>query len=91
MMVGGLIGTWGYVRYGYQWWFQEMSGYDVPYTSGYGGQHIFIIPELDTVIVTAADYSNTDGLGEQTSRIMRLVEYWIVPALLPATTLAGGQ
>jgi CubicO group peptidase (beta-lactamase class C family) len=81
--------VWGYVRYGYQWWFEEMSGYDVPYTSGYGGQHIFIIPELDAVIVTAADYSNTDGLGEQTGRIMRLVEYWIVPALLPATSLAG--
>jgi CubicO group peptidase (beta-lactamase class C family) len=82
--------VWGNVRYGYQWWFQEMSGYDVPYTSGYGGQHIFIIPELDTVIVTAADYSNTEGLGEQTDRIMQLPQLWILPALLPATTFAGG-
>ncbi|MGD2152196.1 MAG: serine hydrolase, partial [Gemmatimonadales bacterium] len=32
----------GDVRYGYQWWFEEMSGNDVPYTSGYGGQHIFV-------------------------------------------------
>ncbi len=81
--------VYGQVRYGYQWWFQEMSGYDVPYTSGYGGQHIYIVPELDAVIVTAADYSNTEGLGVQGERIARLAYYWIVPALLPATTVAG--
>jgi CubicO group peptidase (beta-lactamase class C family) len=43
----------GTVRYGYQWWFNRMAGYDVTYTSGYGGQHIYIVPELDMVPTTA--------------------------------------
>ena len=81
--------AWAPKRYGYQWWFLEMAGYDVPYTSGYGGQHIYIVPELDAVIVTAADYSDRSGMAEQRVRIMRLPEVWIVPALLPATTLAS--
>ena len=83
--------TWGDVRYGYQWWFQQMNRHDVPYTSGYGGQHIFIIPELNAVIVTAADYSDRSGMAEQRVLIMRLAQYWIVPALQPATTVAGGR
>jgi len=79
----------GDVRYGYQWWFEEMSGNDVPYTSGYGGQHIFVVPDLDTVIVTAADYSDSSGMSRQRAQIMYLVEHWIVPAV-PSSTVAGG-
>jgi CubicO group peptidase (beta-lactamase class C family) len=79
----------GGVRYGYLWWFEEMSGYDVPYTSGYGGQHIFVVPEFDTVIVTAADYSDSSGMPVQRARIMYLVKHWMVPAVLPSSVVGG--
>lgn len=55
---------------------------DVPYTSGYGGQHIFVVPELDLVAVTAADYSNTSTMSQQSRQIMDLIEYRILPAAL---------
>jgi CubicO group peptidase (beta-lactamase class C family) len=80
----------GHVQYGYQWWFTTMGTYAVPLTSGYGGQHILVVPELDAVVVTAADYSDSGGVSEQDDKILQLVEYWIVPALPPAMMVAGG-
>jgi len=73
----------GNVRYGYQWWFDRMAGYDVPHTSGYGGQHIYVVPELDLVIVTAADYSDSDGISAQGQKITNLVRGTILPAVGP--------
>ncbi len=71
----------GDVRYGYQWWFMHLKGYDAPLTSGYGGQHVILVPALDAVIVTAADYSNADTIDAQDDAILGLADQWIVPAL----------
>jgi CubicO group peptidase (beta-lactamase class C family) len=83
----------GDVRYGYLWWFLRMHGYDAPLTSGYGGQHIILVPALDAVIVTAADYSNAGDVDEQDDEILRLVEQLIVPAMtssaVPSRPTAG--
>ena len=37
--------------YGYQWWMRDYKGYDMYYAYGFGGQYIFIVPELDLVNV----------------------------------------
>ena len=42
--------------YGYQWWSREYQGYEVYYAYGYGGQYIFVVPELNLVNVMASDY-----------------------------------
>lgn len=75
----------GDVRYGYQWWFTPLNGYDAPLTSGYGGQHIIFVPARSAVIVTAADYSNAEGIDEQDDKILNLARRWIVPAMAPTT------
>ena len=80
----------GDVRYGYQWWFKEMNGYDVPFTSGHGGQHIFVVPELETIIVTATGYSDASMAVEQQNRLINLVEYRIVPAVGSHSAEEGG-
>ncbi len=77
------ITIWGGIQYGYQWWFEVVHGYDVPYTSGYGGQHIFVVPALGMVVVTAADYSNSGAIGRQTGMIMELFKDGILPAAQP--------
>jgi len=41
-------------RYGYGWWVHEIRGYDACFAWGYGGQYIFVVPELDLVIVTTS-------------------------------------
>ncbi len=68
------------IEYGYLWWLQNWDGYDVHYTSGYGGQNIFIIPELGIVVAATADYSNAARVGLQQMEVWALVEDYVVPA-----------
>lgn len=44
-------------RYGYGWWIRDLANRDVCYAWGYGGQFIFVIPDLDLVVVAT---SSTD-------------------------------
>src|SRR3990172_4759605 len=37
-------------QYGYGWWIRELGGHDVYYAWGYGGQFIFIVPDLELVV-----------------------------------------
>jgi CubicO group peptidase (beta-lactamase class C family) len=41
-------------RYGYNWWVYEIGGYETCFAWGYGGQYVFVVPNLDLVIVTTA-------------------------------------
>ena len=41
--------------YGYQWWVTDDYGYDTFRAQGYGGQLIYVIPELDLVVVITSD------------------------------------
>jgi CubicO group peptidase (beta-lactamase class C family) len=60
-------------RYGYLWWkrsFARASGnVDCFFTSGNGGNYIFVIPSLDLVVVfTGSNYNSS--LGDQPYRIL---------------------
>lgn len=51
--------------YGYQWWIGRVSwrGRELPWAAGFGngGQRIFVVPELDLTVVTAAgDYGSIE-------------------------------
>jgi CubicO group peptidase (beta-lactamase class C family) len=41
-------------KYGYGWWVHEIRGYETCFAWGYGGQYIFVVPELDLVMVTTS-------------------------------------
>jgi CubicO group peptidase (beta-lactamase class C family) len=41
-------------KYGYSWWVHELGGHDTCFAWGYGGQYVFVVPDLDMVIVTTA-------------------------------------
>jgi CubicO group peptidase (beta-lactamase class C family) len=41
-------------KYGYGWWVYEIGGYDACFAWGYGGQYIFVVPELELVMVTTS-------------------------------------
>lgn len=73
--------SWGY---GYQWWntsfIVDGETIDSFYADGFGGQYIFIIPSLDTVIVfTGKAY--LEGQNEE-YRVRLAITNEIIPALL---------
>lgn len=43
-----------YAAYGYLWWIGCVDGIQVAFASGYGGQYVYVIPELKSVIVLTA-------------------------------------
>lgn len=41
--------------YGYGWWLRDLADMQVPVAWGYGGQLIFVVQELDLVVVATSD------------------------------------
>ncbi len=68
-------------QYGYGWWIRELAGHDVFYAWGYGGQFIFIVPDLDLVVAMT---SSPEPGGERRGHLGALyamVEEVIIPVV----------
>lgn len=44
--------------YGYGWFLKEIAGHQVRYAWGYGGQMLYIVPELELTVVMTSDEAN---------------------------------
>ena len=64
--------------YGYGWWIRDMAGHATFYAWGYGGQFIFLIPDLDLAVVTTSSSNPGEGRGSHLRRMYTLVEDGIV-------------
>lgn len=67
---------WGY---GYLWWTRELAGRPVWIAWGFGGQQIFLLRDLDTLVVTTTntrDFENPRSYHE-------LVGECVIPAIAP--------
>ena len=70
------------VRYGYFWWLAASAFGDVPApwigAVGNGGQRLFVLPELDlVVVVTAGNYDRPDEWRTPTA----VLSQFVLPAL----------
>lgn len=65
-------------EYGYGWWMRELAGEDVVFAWGFGGQYIFVVPNLELVVVTTS--SSTVGEERRTHRrtVFDIVEQFII-------------
>ena len=65
-------------QYGYGWWIRELGGLPAYYAWGYGGQFIFLVPDLELVVVTTSDPTGGEGrrghLGDVYDVVGRLIE-----------------
>jgi CubicO group peptidase (beta-lactamase class C family) len=65
-------------QYGYGWWIRDMAGFTTYYAWGYGGQFIFLVPELDLVAVTTSNSNPGTERRNHLRAIYDLVENQIV-------------
>lgn len=82
---------WGSDReYGYGFWIREFDGRRSFYAWGYGGQFIFVVPDLDLVIVTTSRSDVSRERRDHLGAIYDLVDQQIVPAIKAVTDVSHG-
>ncbi len=68
--------------YGYLWWTGTLGGYRIHIAWGYAGQHIFLVPEAELIVVTTASFpADQTAASAQTEAIVALLRDAILPAL----------
>ena len=81
----GMNGTWDVIQdvgYGYLWWLGKINDYQIRFALGWAGQFVFVIPELDMVIVVTSEFPlSSDEADRQVTSILSLVANFILPAV----------
>jgi CubicO group peptidase (beta-lactamase class C family) len=75
--------------YGYGWWFRNLGGHDTFYAWGFGGQFIFVVKDLDLVVVTTSASTGGDERRGHRRTVYDLVEHFIIAPLSAQASLAG--
>ena len=67
--------------YGYMWWNKPVGSYKVYFAWGFGGQYIFIIPELNATVVLTGALENATQSRSYKEPVFTLLEEKIIPYL----------
>ncbi|MDX1618261.1 MAG: serine hydrolase [Balneolaceae bacterium] len=67
--------------YGYMWWNKMVGGHKAYFAWGYGGQYIFVIPQLDAVVVITSSLRNATQRRRYKRPIFNLMEDQVIPLL----------
>jgi CubicO group peptidase (beta-lactamase class C family) len=68
-------------QYGYGWWMDEMEGHRVYFAWGFGGQYIFVVPDLQLVVVTTSSVSLGEDRREHRDAVYDLVDHLVVGSI----------
>jgi len=67
--------------YGYGWWVRDLYGYDTFYAWGFGGQFIYVVPDLRLVTVMTSSPDPGASLRPHRQSLYALMEDEIVPTV----------
>jgi CubicO group peptidase (beta-lactamase class C family) len=74
--------------YGYGWWVRDLAGHPAYYAWGFGGQYIFIVPDLELVVVSTSASTVAEDRREHRFAIYDIIERLIVVPLASAADAA---
>jgi CubicO group peptidase (beta-lactamase class C family) len=80
---------WSDQQYGYGWWIRDLAGHRAYYAWGFGGQYIFVVPDLELVVVSTSASTVAEDRRSHRRNVLDLVEYLIIEPVA-ATNLAAG-
>ena len=66
--------------YGYGWFIARARGHRVHYAWGYGGQMIYVVPDLALTVVITSNAANPSGRGGYVRQLHELLVQGIIPA-----------
>jgi CubicO group peptidase (beta-lactamase class C family) len=70
-------------EYGYLWWMENINGTECYYGMGYGGQFLFVFPEMDLIIVANSNWSTSgQAADEQWIRVYDFIADKVLPSFL---------
>jgi CubicO group peptidase (beta-lactamase class C family) len=78
--------NWSDQLYGYGWWMRELAGQSAYYAWGYGGQFIFVMPDVETVVVITSSVSPGAERRDHTRGVYDIVEGLLIYPLSNTAT-----
>ena len=73
------VSPWSGGQYGYGWFIGEANGHPVRFAWGFGGQMVYVVPDLRLTVVMTSDANSTRD-GGHIDALHRLLSEGIVPA-----------
>ncbi len=74
--------------YGYGWWVHQIGDYQTCFAWGYGGQYIFVLPELDLVLVATSASDVSDERRDHRRMLFDILERLVVAPTVSASPLS---
>jgi CubicO group peptidase (beta-lactamase class C family) len=67
--------------YGYAWWIKPVNGVQMHFAWGYGGQYLFMFPELDSIVVLTSSLQHATQAREYKAPVFKLLRSELIPFL----------
>jgi CubicO group peptidase (beta-lactamase class C family) len=71
---------WSGEEYGHGWWVKQSGAHRAFFAWGYGGQYIFVVPDLALVMVTSSVADAATRSGTHLDAIHEILDRFVVPA-----------
>lgn len=68
-----------YADYGYYWWVKTIGGHECFFALGYGGQYLFVIPDLDIIAVIT---SSSDRDEMEPDYFINIINSYVIDSVI---------